>query len=325
MNKALFRTVIGLAVAGFSVGGAAPAFGQQDKYPSRSVEIIIPYDPGGPTDRVTRFVDDQLPEAMKANVVHINRPGGGGIAGAVYAKQQKPDGYTLLAHASGFHITPLVDPNCPYKLEDFKPLARFSQGPLILAVKKDSPWKSLEDFLAAAKAAPGKVTVGVPGPGTLQDFAVRLIESSAKVELNSISLKGDGPNVTAVLGGHIQASMAGVSALAPHLKSGDLRGLGITSPERYDVLSDIPTFKEKGLNDVTLLAWVGMFAPAGIPDPVFKSLEAAFEKAATNPTAMETVKKAGSIPGYLNAADFDKFINSEVAKLKTVIKREGLK
>lgn len=324
MKMRNFYPVMGLAIAGF-LGGISLTFAQQDKYPSRPIEIIIPYNPGGTTDTVMRIVGDQLPEALKASVVHINKPGGGGIAGAEFVKRQKPDGYTLLAHASGFHITPLLDTSSPYKLEEFKPLARFSRGPLILAVKKDSPWKSLEDFLAAAKAAPGKVTVGIPGVGTIHDFVVRLIERSSKSELNSITLKGDGPNVTALLGGHVQASIVGIGALTPHLRSGDLRGLGITTPERHDVFSDIPTFKEKGLDDATVLAWVGIFAPAGIPDPVFRILDAALEKAATSPAAIEALKKTGSMFGYMNAAEFDKSIKSEVARIKTVIKPEEVK
>jgi len=325
MKRGLFYVVSGLVVAGFSSVGIPLASAQQDKYPSRAVEIIIPYDPGGPTDRVMRVIGEQLPEALKASIVQINRPGGGGIAGAVFVKQQKPDGYTLLAHASGFQITPLLDRNCPYKLEEFKPLARFTQGPLVLAVKKDSPWKSVEDFLAAAKAAPGKVTVGIPGVGTIQDFVVRLMERSSHNELNPIVLKGDGPNATALLGGHIQASVAGITALAPHLKSGELRGLAITTAERYEGFNDIPTFREKGLDEATIRAWVGIFAPANIPDDVFKVLDAALQKAATSPTAIETLKKMGSVPGYLNASDFDKSIKSEVERFKTVIKPEDVK
>ncbi|MCZ7560207.1 MAG: tripartite tricarboxylate transporter substrate binding protein [Burkholderiaceae bacterium] len=235
MKRGLFYVVSGLVVAGFSSVGIPLASAQQDKYPSRAVEIIIPYDPGGPTDRVMRVIGEQLPEALKASIVQINRPGGGGIAGAVFVKQQKPDGYTLLAHASGFQITPLLDRNCPYKLEEFKPLARFTQGPLVLAVKKDSPWKSVEDFLAAAKAAPGKVTVGIPGVGTIQDFVVRLMERSSHNELNPIVLKGDGPNATALLGAHPGISCRDYRAGAPsqvrgiegigHYHCGEVRGL----------------------------------------------------------------------------------------------------
>ena len=325
MRKDLVCVALGLVAAGFSSAGIPVAHAQQDKYPSRAVEIIIPYDPGGPTDRVTRIIGEQLPEALKASIVQINRPGGGGVAGAVFAKQQKPDGYTLLAHASGFQITPLLDRNCPYRLEEFKPLARFTQGPLVLAVKKDSPWKSLEDFLAAAKAAPGKVSVGIPGVGTIQDFVLRLMERSSQSELTSIVLKGDGPNVTALLGGHIQASVAGITALVPHLKSGELRGLAITTAERHELFNDIPTFREKGLDEATVRAWVGIFAPANIPDDVLRVLDAALEKAATNPTTIEMLKKMGTVPGYLNASDFDKSIKSEVARFKSVIKPEDVK
>lgn len=325
MKRVPFHVAAALVAAGTLCAGASLAYAQTDKYPSRSVEIIIPYGPGGPTDRVTRVIGEQLPELLKTGIVQINRPGGGGVAGAVYVKEQKPDGYTLLAQASGFQITPLLDRNCPYKLEEFKPLARFSQGPLVLAVKKDSPWKSVNDFLAAARAAPGQVTVGIPGVGTIQDFVLRLVERSSNSKTNAIVLKGDGPNVTALLGGHIQASVAGISALAPHFRSGELRGLAITTGERYEAFSDIPTFKEQGLDEATVRAWVGLFAPANIPDAVFKVLEAALAQAATRPATIEALKKMGTTPGYLNAADFDQTIKSEVARFKTVIRPEDVK
>lgn len=324
MKLGVTYPALALAAASF-FGGISLACAQQDKYPSKSVEIVIPYNPGGTSDTVMRVVSEQLPEEMKARVVHINKPGGGGVAGAEYMKQQKPDGYTLLAHASGFHITPLLDTSCPYKMEEFKPLARLSQGPLILIVKKDSPWKSVDDLLAAAKAAPGRVTVGMPGVGTLHDFVIRLIERSSKTELNAITFKGDGPNVTALLGGHVQASMVGMTVAIPHLKSGDVRGLAITTPERHEAFNDIPTFKERGLDDATVLAWVGIFAPARIPDNVFRTLDAALEKAATNPKTIEGLKKAGTMSGYMNAADFDKSIKSEMARFKSVIKPGDVK
>lgn len=304
----------------FLAGFFAFAFAQPASYPSRPIEIIIPYDSGGTTDTVTRIVGEQLHDVLGVSVVHVNKPGGGGVAGAVYARQQKRDGYTLLAHASGFQITPLLDSSCPYKLEEFKPLAKFTSGPLILAVKKDSPWKSLEDFLAAARANPGLVTVGVPGVGTIQDFVGRLVEASSKTKLNPIVFKGDGPNLTALLGGHVQASIAGITALTPHLKSGDLKGLAITSPERNEAYGDIPTFREKGLDDATLFAWVGIFAPAGVPDPILKVLGEAFEKVGTRPATIEALKRAGTIPGFMNASDFDRSVQSEVARIQAVIK-----
>jgi len=183
----------------------------------------------------------------------------------------------------------------------------------------------MADLVAAAKAAPGKVTMGMPGVGTMHDFAIRLIERSSQTELNPISFKGDAPNLTALLGGHVQVSIAGITSLRPHLVSGDLRGLAITSPDRYEVYPDIPTVKEQGLDAATVLAWVGIFATAGVPDSVLKTLEAAIDKAANAPTVVEGLKKAGAIPGYMNAAEFDKTIKSEVERVKTVIRKGEIK
>jgi len=315
--------VVGIGLILLRVGGAP--YGQEAKYPSKPIQVIIPYGPGGTHDIAARIVDSQLQEILKVPIIHVNKPGGNGVLGAAFAKEQKPDGYTILYGGLTVVVElPIVTPNCPYRKEDFIPIARVTYGALVLSVKKDSPWQSLEDFVAAAKKEPGKISLGIPGIGTTQHLVAKLFETEAQIELNSIPFKGDGPSITALLGGHVQAVMTGITSATPHLKSGEVRALASSAPERHAIFKDMPLFREKGFPAVTLLSWTGPFVPVGTPESVIKVLSEWYREAATHPSIVTLLEKSGTTPGYLSSEEVKRLIPSEYEKIAKAAKAAGL-
>jgi tripartite-type tricarboxylate transporter receptor subunit TctC len=301
------------------------SFGQEAKYPSKPIQVIIPYGPGGTHDIAARIVDSQLQEILKVPIIHVNKAGGGGVTGAAYAKEQKPDGYTVLYGGLTVVVElPIVTPNCPYKTEDFVPIARVTYGALVLSVKKDAPWKTLEEFIQASKKDPGKISLGIPGIGTSQHLVAKLFETEAKIELNMIPFKGDGAAITALLGGHVQAVMTGITSITPHLKSEEVRGLASSALDRHAVFKDLPLFKEKGLPEVTIYSWTGPFVPKGTPEPFIRVLTDAYKEAATHPSIIALLEKSGTTPGYLSSEEVKKLIPSEYNKIYKAAKGAGL-
>ncbi len=300
------------------------SFGQE-KYPAKPIQVVIPYGPGGTHDIAARIVDSQLQEILKVPIIHLNKPGGGGVVGAAFAKEQKPDGYTVLYGGLTVVIElPIVTPNCPYKTEDFIPIARVTYGALVLSVKKDSPLNTLEEFIKAAKKDPGKIALGIPGIGTSQHLVAKLFETEAKIELNMIPFKGDGAAITALLGGHVQAVMTGITSITPHLKSGEVNTIASSGLDRHPIFKDVPLFKEKGLPEVAIYSWTGPFVPAGTPTPVVKILSDAYREAATHPSIVTLLEKSGTTPGYLSSEDVKKMIPSEYNKILKGSKAAGL-
>lgn len=297
----------------------------QEKYPSKPIQVIIPYGPGGTHDIAARIVDGQLQEILKVPIVHVNKPGGNGVLGAAFAKEQKPDGYTVLYGGLTVVVElPIVTPNCPYKKEDFIPVARVTYGALVLSVKKDAPWNTLEEFVNAAKKDPGKISLGIPGIGTTQHLVAKLFETEARIELNSIPFKGDGPAITALLGGHVQAVMTGITSVTPHLRSGEVKALASSGLDRHAIFKDMPLFKEKGYPEVALYSWTGPFVPVGTPDPVVKALAQAYKEAATHESIVSLLEKSGTTPGYLSSDDVKKLIPLEYNRISKAAKAADL-
>ena len=315
--------IVGVALLLFVAGNLV--YAQEAKYPAKPIQVIIPYGPGGTHDIAARIVDSQVQEILRVPMVHVNKPGGNGVLGAAFAKEQKPDGYTVLYGGLTVVVElPIVTPNCSYKKEDFIPIARVTYGALVLSVKKDSPWNSLEDFIKAAKKDPGKISLGIPGMGTTQHLVAKLFETEAKIDLNSIPFKGDGPAITALLGGHVQAVMTGITSVTPHLKSGEVKALASSAPEHHAIFKDMPLFRERGFPEVSILSWTGPFVPVGTPEPIVKVLSEAYREAATHESIVTLLEKSGTTPGYLSSEDVKKLIPSEYSKIGKAAKAAGM-
>jgi len=318
----------GLSMVGFVcliVLFESHVFGQEVKYPTKPIQVIIPYGPGGTHDIAARIVDSQLQEVLKVPIIHVNKSGGGGVIGAAYAKEQKPDGYTILYGGLTVVVElPIVTANCPYKKEDFIPIARVTYGSLVLSVKKDSPLNTLEEFVKAAKEEPGKITLGIPGIGTSQHLVAKLFETEAKIELNVIPFKGDGAAITALLGGHVQAVMTGITSITPHVRSGEVNAIASSGLDRHAIFKDIPLFKERGFPEVAIYSWTGPFVPLGTPEPIIRILMNAYKEAATHPSIVALLEKAGTTPGYLSSEEVKNLIPSEYDRIYKAAKASGL-
>jgi len=297
----------------------------QEKYPTKPIQVVIPYGPGGTHDIAARIVDSQLQEILSVPIVHLNKPGGGGVIGGSFAKEQKPDGYTILYGGITVLVElPLTIPNCSYNTEDFVPIARVTYGALILSVRKDSPLKTLEKFIEAAKKDPGKISMGVPGLGTTMHLAGKRLEMGANIELNTIPFKGDGDSITALLGGHVDCVMTGITSITPHLKSGEVIGIASTALDPPKTFTEIPLFSDKGFPEVSVWGWTGPFVRVGTPEPIIKILSDAYGQAATHPSVVTLLQKSGTTPGYLSSDEVRKLMKGDYRKTYDAAKAAGL-
>lgn len=298
----------------------------QEAYPSRPVTMIIPFPPGGVADLTARAVAPAMDRALRQPIVALNRTGAGGEVGYEAVAKARPDGYTILMALSSVTIAPeshrLFDRQPKYEMSQLAPIALLSADPTILVVRVESPYRSVKDFIDAAKASPGKINYSSSGVyGTLH-VAMEMFAHAAGVKLFHVPYQGAGPAVTALLGGQVEALASGPSAVIAQIKGGKLRALAGWGDKRLASMPDLPTFKELGL-DVEFYIWAGMFAPAGTPEPVMKTLRDAARQAANDPEFKATMDKLATPITYLDAPEFSAFVDRDAKMLAAALKRIG--
>ena len=244
--------------------------------PRAAVNVIVPFPPGGVADASARPVAAGLEKLLKQPFVVTNKPGAGGAVGMAQVAGAKPDGYTLLLALSSISIIPeadtLFDRPPAYRMDQLVPIALLSSDPTVLVVPADSPWKTVKDFVEDAKKRPGEIAFSSSGIyGTLH-MAMEMFAHAADIKLRHVPFNGAGPALTELLGGHVQALASGPLVVLPHIKAGKLRVLAGWGDKRVEALPDVPTFKELGYKDVEFYIWAGLFAPAGTPEPIIKTL-----------------------------------------------------
>jgi tripartite-type tricarboxylate transporter receptor subunit TctC len=319
------RTLAAAAAVAALAAAAAPA-SAQDAYPTRPVTMIVPFPPGGVADLVGRPVAAALEKQLGQAVVVENRQGAGGGIGMQAVARAKPDGYTLLMALSSISILPEADKvlgrSPMYQYRDLVPVARFTADPVVLAVRSDSPWKNVEEFVADARSRPGQITYGSSGNYGTMHVPMEMFASKAGVKLLHVPYTGAGPAVVGLLGGQVEALATGPSSIVPHLKSGKVRVLAGWGGTRLQSLPDVPTLKETGY-DVEFSQWAGLFAPAGTPEPVIARLRAASRAALDDPQFQQRFVTLGTPLQYLDAPDFVKFYERENDTLGEVVRRIG--
>src|SRR6185503_2176269 len=279
------------AVCAFAVTASA-----QDSYPSKPITMVVPFPPGGVADIVGRPLAAQMEKTLKQPIVVVNRTGAGGAVGMAAAAKAAPDGYTILMALSSISIFPVSDringKTPSYEMKDFAPIALITADPTVLVVSADSPWKTLKEFVASAKAYPGKINYSSSGVyGTLH-VSMEIFANAAGIKLFHVPYQGGGPALTALLGGQVHALASGPAPAVGQIKAGKMRALAGWGTERLKLLPDIPTFKELGY-DAEFYIWSGVFAPASTPAAIQTRLRAAVREAATSPEfkgAMEKVQ-----------------------------------
>jgi len=305
----------------WTVGAAA-----QDSYPSKPVTMVNPFPPGGVADIVGRPLAALMEKTLKQPVVMVNRPGAGGAVGMASVAKAPADGYTILMGLSSISIFPVSDRingKAPaYELKDFAPIALVTADPTVLVVRTDSPYKTLRDFVDAAKANPGKINYSSSGVyGTLH-VAMEIFASAAGIKLFHVPYQGGGPAVTALLGGQVEALASGPAAAIGQIKGGKMRALASWSTERLKLLPEIPTFKELGY-DAEFYIWTGVFAPAATPGPIVAKLREVVREAATSAEFKAAMEKVSTPVSYLDAPEFQKYWERDAARLKVALEKIG--
>ncbi len=304
------------------LAGAAGA----QQYPSKPVTMIVPFPPGGVADIVGRPLAAQMEKSLKQPVVVTNRTGAGGAVGMAAVAKSAPDGYTILMGLSSISIFPVSDRimgRAPaYEMKDFAPIALVTADPTVLVVSADSPWNTLQEFVASAKAYPGKINYSSSGVyGTLH-VAMEIFAHAAGIKLFHVPYQGGGPAVTALLGGQVHALASGPAAAIGQIRGGKMRALASWSTERLPLLPEIPTFKELGY-DAEFYIWSGVFAPAATPAPVLDRLRAAVREAATSAEFKGAMEKVSTPVNYLDAPAFRGYWERDAARLKTALEKIG--
>jgi tripartite-type tricarboxylate transporter receptor subunit TctC len=323
------RLLIGLVMAlctGFALmvpGWAAAA----EDYPTRPIQVIVPFPPGGVADLVARPFCAALEKVLKQPLAVVNKTGAGGAVGMQQAAVAKPDGYTLMVALSSISVMPEADaifgrPKM-YKLEDFAPIALLSADPTILVVKKEMPWKSVAELVADAKKRPGEIKYSSSGVyGTLH-VAMEMFAHAAGIKFKHIPTGGAGPAMTSLLGGHVDMMAVGPNVAFPHLKAGSLRALACWGDKRLPALSDLPTFKELGYKDVEFFIWSGFFAPRAAPPAAIKALREASKKAVESPEFKSAMEKMETPIYYLDGPDFQKYWDADAKRLAQAVRAIG--
>ncbi|MCC7483425.1 MAG: tripartite tricarboxylate transporter substrate binding protein [Burkholderiales bacterium] len=297
----------------------------REDYPDKPIRVICPFPPGGTTDVVARLVAQKLTEAWKEQVVVDNRVGAGGIIGTELAAKAPADGYTVLL---GSITTHAVNPALYKKLnfdpvKDFSPVTLVVSSPQLLAVHPSVAAKSVKDLIALAKAKPGQFNYASAGVGTSPHLTFELFKSMAGFDAVHVPYKGTGPAITELVGGQVQMMITGVVALMPHVKSGRLRGLAVTSARRAAALPDLPTVAESGVPKFDVSSWFGVFLPVGTPRPIVMKMNGEIRRIVEIPEVHRTLVSQGAVPETSTPEDFAAYVKSEMARWGKVVRDTG--
>lgn len=302
---------------------AAPALAQ---FPERPVTMIVPFPPGGVADTVARPVAEAMGNALKQPVVIENKAGAGGGIGMAHVAKSKPDGYTILLALSSLVVLPEADKvlgrSPAFQVKDLVPVARITADPTVLAVRADAPWKSYQEFVAYARANPGKLNFGSSGNYGTMHIPMAMLMNAADVKMTHVPYTGAGPAIVGLLGGQVDAIATGPATIVQHVQGGKARVLAHWGEARLAVLPDVPTLKELGV-PIDYAQWSGVFAPAGTPEPALAKLREAARAAANDPKVREVLGKAGSPILYQDSPEFQRYVDADAAKMTEVVKRIG--
>lgn len=319
-----------LLVSGLILWGSGPAWAQAP-YPAKPVTLLIPFGAGGTTDLAARALAQVAPPHVGQPLVVVNKPGSAGAVAWQAMLESPADGYTLMMAAIGTHGTlPAVNPNLPFKHNQFTPLGRTQVNPTVLVVRAGSPWKSLKDLLEAIRKNPGGIKASVPGLGTMPHLALEILVKAAglpKGSLTIIPYKSDAETITALMGGHVDLNYTNLISAISQLKAGQVVTLATVSPiagNRVRDLPDVPTFAELGIPQVNVVGWRGVLGPPGLPAPIVDKWEAAVKKMTEEKAWRDTIEKFGDEPAFLGARAFGEFIEGEYRRYKAVATEVGI-
>jgi len=313
LNK--LAVMLASILVGSSVGAALAA-----DYPTKSIDLVVPFDPGGGVDTTSRIIVETANTFLEGGEINVvNKSGGGGVVGQTFASRAIPDGYTVLAMTSSVVTNPQLK-GASYSVEDFVPVGLYNLDPEVIVVPAGSPFKTAEDFIAAAEKEP--LNIVIAGIGTSHHMSGLAIERVTKAKFNYVPTKGFGQQLQAVLGSHADGALWPLGEASSHAESGGVRLLAIASDARDEKFADVPTFQEAGIDIPIWATFRGWSVPKGTPDDIVGTLSDLLRQVYETPTYKEKMSEAGFGPVYRDAAGFRKVID-EYAKLTSVIIEEN--
>jgi tripartite-type tricarboxylate transporter receptor subunit TctC len=295
-------------------------------YPTHVVRIIVPFAAGGLNDTAARLIQPHLEKALGQTVIVENRPAASGIVGSEAVARAAPDGHTLLMVASSYTVLPATTANLPYDSErDLTPIAVVGKNPLLFVINARVPAKTLGEFIALAKASPGKLNYSTPGAATQTRFVTELWSGRAGIQLQHIPYRGGAPAVQAVIAGQTEFSALSPLVSLPHIEAGSLRALAVGSLTRYPQLPDVPTVAESGFPNFEAIQWVGLLTTAGTPKDVVDRLNAEVNKALKDPDLIAKLAQEGMLPAGGTPAEFRSLIATEIKNWKETARAANIK
>jgi len=295
-----------------------------ESWPARSVRLLVPFPPGGATDLLARVLAERLGARLGQAVVVENRGGAAGVIAAEAAARAEPDGYTLLFGSIGTAaINPNLHARLSYRPEELVPVVLFADLPNVIVVRGDSPWRTLADMLAAARARAGELTYASSGSGSSLHLTGEMLKADAGVDILHVPFRGGGDTVNQIMGGRIDIGVNNLPSAISLIRAGQLRALAVTGPKRSPALPEVPTVAESGLPGFAATAWFGVQVPRGTPEPVIARLNAATNAICAEPTTRARVADVGARLRGGTVAEFAAFILTENDRWAAVIKRSG--
>jgi tripartite-type tricarboxylate transporter receptor subunit TctC len=320
LHRTLSRVLL---VASAALVASAPAAAQQ--YPVKPVRLIVPFAPGGGSDVIGRFMAQRLTAALGQQVVVENKAGAGGLIGVEAGLKSAPDGYTLTLIPSSYTAYPSV-----YKLkfdpiDDLAPIIQISQGPLLVVVNPSLQVRTTQELIALARSRPGRLNFASPGHGTTLQLATELFAGMAGIKLNHVPYKGTGPALTDIVAGQTDLYFSGIAAALPHVRSGRLRAIAVTTPWRVSAVPDVPTVAESGLPNYEVVVWYGLGGPKGLPRAIVERINGEATTALKSREAEEYLRSDGLQPAGGTPEQFLARIKKEIETWQKVVKDAGVK
>lgn len=315
-----------IAIVIIGVASSLASFAQPaDPYPARTLRMIVPWPPGGSTDALARILAQRLTTALGQQVVVDNRGGAGGNIGTGIAARSTADGYVMVLVSSSFVVNPTLYASVPYDpIKDFAPVSYVASAPSVLLLHPSVPARSLKELVALAKARPGTLNCASPGSGTAQHFATELFKLAAGVDITHVPYTG-GAMMAPLIGGHVQTGFISVPAAQPHVASGALRAIAITSLKRSPAMPDVPTFDESGYRNFEVDHMQGLLVPAGTPRRIVERLSGEVRRAIDDPDVKKRLHFLGFEPVGNTPDEFAGQIRAQLVKWEKLVKQARIK
>jgi tripartite-type tricarboxylate transporter receptor subunit TctC len=322
------KKIISLAVA-IATLMTAPLVSAQSatqSFPTKPIRFVVPFPPGGGNDILARALAPKMSEILGQQVVIDNRAGAGGNIGADFVAKSAPDGYNIVIASNQVTMNPWIYSKLPFDIaKDFSPIAQIASVPMLLAINPEVPAKNLQEFIALAKAKPGSLNYSTPGLGTPQHIAFEVFNFDAGVKVTHVPYKGTSPSIVDLIGGQVQATIGTMASLEQHVKTGKVRAIAVSTPQRSPTMPDVPTIEEGGLKGYNVPLWYSVLAPANTPKDIVDKISASIRDALKDPQTKAQLERQGFVESYLDPAQMTALIKQDLTYWQKAINNIGLK